>query len=474
MQGAAKVGFLVVVFVALLYGGYAILGRALMRPKTSVYYADFADAGGTTSGTPISMAGVKVGSVTRVVLRSATTARLTLEIDQTVQIPSGSQVRIGGSLIGIGANPLQIVPPQVATGRFLVPGDVMRGVKGSAIESFLPEEGKQTLRELNLTLEATRKLLANQTLQTKLEKLIDNSSKTLDKFGDLAREAERLLAKTDGLMAQSQPELKSAMRSASLAMDDIRKSTQLLSKLIESGKYQDQSLALLKQLNETAAKANDLMGNLNGFVNDPNLQTNMKRTMANVDKMTESGTRIAANTEEISKNGITLSQKAIELADKANSIADEARAALEKISGFFNKGGTSPKLPKVEAHLDLLRQTDPVHWRTDLYGRFGIGNGFADAGLYDAFESNKVILQLGEPLGRSADYRYGIYASKPAVGVDFRVAPRVSLRTDLFDINRPRFNLRSQFDFGNGLVGWLGIERIFGRDSFVAGVGIKK
>lgn len=473
MQGAAKVGFLVIVFVLLLYGGYALLGRALVRPKTATYYASFIDAAGTTPGTVVNMAGVKIGTVSQVSLIDAGHARVTLECDAKVRIPAGSLAKIGGSLIGFGASPISIVPPSEASGGDLPPGATIPGVKASPMEDFLPE-AKDTLKELTATLKAARKVIGNDQLQTKLVKLMDDSATTMKKFGTLADQSQGLLNRTNGLLAQNQPAMATAMKNASLAMSDIRKSTQLLTKLIESGKYQDESLALLKQLNQTAAKANDLVANLGTFVNDPELQSNIKSTMTNVNKMSDSGTRIAANTEEISKNGITLSQKAIELADKANAIADEAKAALEKISGFFTKGGVKPVLPKVESHLDLMRQTDPAHWRTDLYGRIRLGEGFVDAGLYDAFESNKVILQYGDTLGSSLDFRYGIYASKPGVGVDFRVAPRVSLRSDLFDINNPKLDFRTQFDFGNGFVGWLGMERIFQRNAFMVGIGIKK
>ena len=474
MQGAAKVGFLVVVFVALLYGAYAILGKAFSRQVIHTYYAEFSDVGGANTGTGVSMAGVRIGVVKKVELETPTSARLTLEIDQKYRIPNGSVAKIGGSLIGLGSSSLQIVAPKSPIEGDVPDGGTIKGIKASAIDSILPEEGRQMLTELNLTLKSMRTLLQNQSLEKKLEKLIDNSSGTLSKFGTLADQAQGLLANTNRLVGQNQPEIARATHNAALAMADIRKSTQLLSQLVESGKYQDQTLSLLKQLNATAAKATDLMTNLNSFVNDPKMQADMKQTMSNVDKMTDSGTRIASNTEEMTKNGVTLTKKANDLADKANDIADEAKTALQKISGFFNKGGGQPKLPKVEAHLDLLHQSDPAHWRSDLYGRFDIGKSFVDVGLYDAFESNKVILQLGEPLGRMGTYRYGIYASKPAVGVDFRVAPRVTLRTDLFDINNPRFNVRTQFDFGNGFVGWLGFERVFDRDAFVAGIGIKR
>jgi ABC-type transporter Mla subunit MlaD len=323
-------------------------------------------------------------------------------------------------------------------------------------------------------LVATRKILENGALMTKVEKLLDTSSATMTKFASLADQAQGLMAKANGLVGQNQPLIAQAMHNASAAMSDIRKSTAMLTELIRSGKYQEQVSTLLTQLNATAKKADDLMATMNGFVGDTKMQGDIKTTVANVSKISDSGTRIAANSEEITKNGITLSQKAIDLTDKANQIAEEAHIALQKITSFFTRGSGKPTIPKIEVGLDLLRQTNPNHWRTDLTARVPIRENFVDLGLYDAFESNKVILQYGSPLTKSSDYRYGIFASKPSIGVDFRVAPRLSLRSDLYDINKPRFDLRTRLDFGNGFIGWLGIEKLFDRNAFVAGVGIRK
>ncbi len=473
MQGPAKVGLLVIVFLALLYSAYLLIGITFFKPATNTYYVEFADAGGTTSGTPVSMAGVKIGSVKQIKLISARMARATLDIDKGIQIPRGSTAQIGSSLISLGASPISIVPPEIEVPGFLANGDTILGGKSSPLDSFLPD-AKGTIKELTGTLRATRKLLEDQSLKNKLTKLLETSSATLEKFGGMADAAKGLIARANGLVGQNQPIIAGAMRNVSLAMGDIRKSTQLIAKLIEDGNFQKQGLALLDSLNGTAKKAQDVMTSLNDLVGDPQMQSDLKATMGNVNKMTDSGTRIAANTEEITKNGITLSEKAVQLADKANEIADEAHTALQKISGFFGRGPSKTSIPKVQAQMDLLHEGSPNHWRMDIGGRVFLKDQFIDLGLYDAFEGNKIILQSGNSLGKKMDYRYGIYASKPGVGVDFRLAPRVSLRSDLFDINRPRFDLRTQIDFGSGFVGWLGLEKLFQRNAFVAGVGIRK
>src|SRR6185436_16789060 len=99
MQGAAKVGMLVVVFLVLLYGGYMVLGHDLLAPPKSTYYAEFPDAGGIASGSSVRMAGVKVGTIEEVKLQSPTLARMTLKIDQSIKIPAGSTALIPTSLI---------------------------------------------------------------------------------------------------------------------------------------------------------------------------------------------------------------------------------------------------------------------------------------------------------------------------------------------------------------------------------------
>src|SRR5207302_757985 len=99
MQGGWKVGLLVVAFVALLFSGYAILGKSLLAPKTNRFYADFTDAAGITAGAPVFMAGVKIGTVNSVSLSSPTLAQFAIEVDGTVHIPAGSTANIQSPLI---------------------------------------------------------------------------------------------------------------------------------------------------------------------------------------------------------------------------------------------------------------------------------------------------------------------------------------------------------------------------------------
>jgi len=122
MQSAAKVGLLLVVFVGLLIGGYAVLGKNLFGAKTDVYYVDLSDAGGVSEGTSVLIAGVNVGSVTAIKLLSPKRAELKLDLVKGVKVPVGSVVQLPTSLIGFGESPVNIVPPDKATSAMLSPG----------------------------------------------------------------------------------------------------------------------------------------------------------------------------------------------------------------------------------------------------------------------------------------------------------------------------------------------------------------
>ena len=94
------------------------------------------------------------------------------------------------------------------------------------------------------------------------------------------------------------------------------------------------------------------------------------------------------------------------------------KGALDKVSNFFDHA-PSTKGFRLGSEVDLMRESDPGVWRTDITFDTPIPDGTLYAGVYDAFETNRLTVQIGHPFGAGAQYRYGIYASKPAIGVDY-------------------------------------------------------
>jgi phospholipid/cholesterol/gamma-HCH transport system substrate-binding protein len=480
MQSTVKVGILVVAFAAMLLGAYAILGRAMFARRTITVHADFPDAGGTSVGTPVLIAGVQIGHVKRVSLVSPTLARLTINLEREHQVPVGTTAFIAASLIGVGENPVQLVPPERPGREWLVDGSVILGRKGSPLEGVLPN-AEQVMDELAATLAASRRLLEDEELTGNLKDLLRATTGTVEAAQTTMVAANQTLARfggiadqTGAMIAENRIVVRQAVQEAALAMQNVREASEVATRMLRDGRLEGETIALLESLTRTSAQAEKLIANLDQAVSDPELRQPLAQSAKNLADMTETGTRIARNTEAITERGIVVTDRAIELTERATDVAEEAKRVLQQIGGFFQRGTGAPALAGIETQMDIMRGTEPNRWRTDITVTAPLPDGRVHFGLFDAFESNRINLQLGRPLGDRGEYRYGIYASKPGLGVDFQVAPKLFLRGDLFDINDPRMDLRARYEFGRGFVGWFGVDRMFDRNSPMIGVGIRR
>ncbi len=481
MQSAAKVGALLLVFIVLVIGGYSVLGSSLIGPGKDEYFAVFPDAGGTPPGARLLLAGVQVGTVSKVTLDSPTQAKMTLLLEKGTQLPEGSRVEIPGSLIGLGESALVIVPPTTPAATNLSPGATMEGFKASPLDALLPGGGKDTIAELTKTMAAVRKLLEDGNLKQQVSSLMKNTNKTMENATVLTQNMTALVARMNSFVDANQGKLSAALNSGAQAVADVRNVTLEFSKMAQSGKVQKNTTEILASLNSAAKKADQLVASMNSLVNDPKLRGPLNHTLQNTADISDTGKQIATNAAAmtkdgtvITKNAITLTEKANEIATKASDIEDQLKGVLDKVGGFFGKRPDTGSLSGLTYELDLLRTTNPNHWRQDVNFKLPFSDQTLNLGIYDAFESNKLTVQLGKSITRNLGYRYGVYASKPGGGVDYSFTPRLSLRSDLWDINNPKLDLRFGYEFGNGLLGWVGMDRIFNGNSATIGIGVRK
>jgi ABC-type transporter Mla subunit MlaD len=472
MQAATKVGILVVAFALLLFGAYAVLGRSLFAPPHARYYADFSDASGIAKGSQVLMAGLEIGTVTDTKLMSPTLARLTMDVNPDVKIPRNSEAVIPGSLLTLTQGTILIMPPEKPTGGYLASGAILPGRKGSPLESAVPG-AKDAVAELTKTIKATRELIEDQSLRKDMKTLMETTNATLKQFGALSNQ-------TTGMLAENRKLINQALRNATLAMQDVQQGTAIVVDTMRNGHVEEKTVQMLDRLNATSAKAEHLVSSLDSLVSDKSTQSNIKETMGNAAKISgdtakisDSGTRIAKSAEVIAKNGEEVSSTAVEIAKKADALADEAKSTLADIRGFFGKGKSSTPL-NVTAEMDAIHEDSPEYWRTDLEFSTKFKDTGYHIGMWDAFGSNKLIVQLGQKGAGGAYYRYGIYAAKPGVGVDYRFNDRLSLRGDLFDLNDPRLDLKFRVGLGKGVYGWIGADRILDHSHPTVGVGFQK
>ncbi len=474
MNPAARVGAFAALFCAGLYGAYAFLGRSMFEPKTQTFYADFADAAGVTQGAQVLLAGVNIGKVTQVELAQGLRARLTLAVKEGVSIPTGTKALLPTSLIGVGDRQIELTVPSGATGA-LPEKSVLQGELKSALAGLLPDTGP-TLNELNKTLQATQSLLQDKELKGGIQKLMASSADTSEKFGQLASRLDAVLAQNQSSIRTMMTGMSRMIGKANGVASDLQVVSAQIAKYAKSGKLEGEADKIFAQVNQALETGNAMLKDMRALTNDPATQQNLKDIVANTRTMSESGTKIAANAEVLSSKGVILGDKAIEIATKASELADGAKELLEifksKLGGIG--GGGKSLVGTVETSADLYRTVNPNVWRAEVKAVVPIRDQRLHLGLYDAFESNKLVLQLGKKYGKNSEVRGGIYAGKIGLGVDSQVAPQLFLSGNVYDLNRPRFDLRASTRLGKGLTGTIGLERIFEKNSPSIGIGIRR
>lgn len=467
MESAAKVGVFVVAFVTLIVTGYTLIGKTLFPEKKDIYYADFADAGGVKGGAIISMAGVSVGRVVRVKLISPTKARMELAINVGTFVPDDAVLSVPTSLFAIGEQKVEITSKKGPNAMKLSPGSIIKGEKATALGGMMPE-ASGTLNELTETLRALREVIGDKSLKNRLENILISTDKTIQQVGLLMQDTRGFIVQNKGLLAAT-------LKNASYAVDDLRKGIRSVSEIVGDPKMKDEVMTMLSTLNSTAKKAEEMVATLSATVTDPRLREAIDGTLQNVADMTKTGTKIAANAEQITANGSVVSAKAIELTDQAKEIAAETKKLLEKLNKFAdNLPGTTLKAPKVGFELDSGLNTETDKVQTNVGVTVPISSkGSIHAGLYDATEANRVTFQYGQKFG-PATLRYGIFASKPGVGVDYAPFPGLSLSGDWFDPNNSQFNFRARWMFGSSWYGFVGVNDMFDKNQPLFGLGIRR
>ncbi|MBL8059970.1 MAG: MCE family protein [Chthonomonas sp.] len=456
MQGAVKVGMLVVGFIAALLAAYAVLGRSIFAEKIDLYSATFKDASGMVAGSDVTLSGVRVGRIASIELESPGRAIMTLEVKKGTKIPVGTKAVIAGSLIGIGDRPLDLRPP-ATIGEMAPPGAQLEGVTQGALGALGPE-GEETIKALNQTLIATKNLIEDEKLRSRVDTLLVSSNKTITQFGALASQINQMVG-------ANQAQVQLAMKKAVAMMSDLQVATKSIARIAGDGKLEAQMNGLIAEMNATMRESNLLIADLRKTVNDPELRDPMKDILANTKAMSDSGTKIAADAELMAKNGVTVSEQAITVMDKASKLADELSEVLKKfnetLGGVAGLASGGKGVGKIDTEFGLTYESEPRELRTDFEASTVLGGSRLYLGLYDAFETNGLIAQIGRPISARSDLRYGVYAGKPGLGVSYRLAPGAILRGDLFDINNPRFNARARIDFNKEISGWFGVENIF-------------
>ena len=491
-KSVVKVGFVVLVGLILL----AVFALQLKHYRLNTYkvVVKFDNSLGLPRQSVVRMSGVAIGEVASVQLDQTVMPPrpvVTLAIDRQYQIPKNSKfVIVSGLLI---TNPQLEVQPdlQTASGGFL-PQDnsaVGRsGISAGALETISPDLNKTVKTLSNTVANANEKLnAANEKLNAtsaRLNTLLDNTNQLVLQSNKTILAVNKVA--TDPRLQKDLFATVENFRDISVA---TKKTTVQLSEdlhtLVASGKGKfdriyDTAIELATKLGGTVDQANNIVKKLTEQVSDPRLQQSLQETVELARATLSSVRQITSDLHQLTgdptlKANFTQSVENLkDLTESGKKAADRLDKLLGKVSDGTGKVST-PRLPKIELIANASEQINPGHFRLDADARLHLNSqNLLDIGLYDIGDNTRFNLQAGRQFNDRLLARYGLYASKLGVGLEYEAARGAGLRFDLYDANHPRLDVRGLIRVNKNASLWVGGENIFRNPVPAFGIQIKQ
>lgn len=494
-KAIAKVSAFFVV-AALVLGGW-VLYLAHIKPGAYKVRASFKDMKGLLSGSQVRMQGVTVGEVKRVDLdTNALTADgrfpdpvVTLLIDSKYRIPDDSIFRVASGIL-ITNPTVEITPGRARTS--LARDDTARvqgAESGGALATLSPELQETVTKlngefsdiqkkingsygKINKILDQTQTLLhtSNDSIAAAKNIIADPQIKaklvdTLENFRQSSGQARlatvQLRGKLNGLLDsgrgtfdETKESLLNIFDRIDTTLDDANTVVKKLTEQVTDPRLQQSLQETTELARTTLARFNQLASDLHQFTGDPALQDDLKTTIANLKSASASGQEAVGRLNNL-----------IGKIPGANAtVAGDGTTGSGATNGTGNsKPGRLLRFPPINVQMNASEQFDPSHFRVDAEARIPFGQrSFLNLGIYD-IEHSRLILQAGTRMGSGFTSRYGLYAGKIGLGLDYAPANNFYIRSDLFDANRPRLDIRTGFRVNKNASFWIGTDGLLRR-----------
>lgn len=290
MKREVKIGVFAVVMLGCLWGGIRFLSGIDIFSRNVPYYVAYPEIGGIQTATPVTIQGVKVGTVTAIDFDPSVSRDVVLQLTvrRSFRIPSDSKARIysdgimGGKAIAIEMGDS---PQPLSKGDTLVAAETRDMLAAAGTElADVKERLTRVMDNLAVTLENVNTLLADNKgnidgMLTHLNSISGNMDAVL------AAEKGSLRATIDNIGRFSTALGENSERFSSMIANLDRFSQQLTEADIDS---LSQGLrATLSELNRTVSRINEGEGTVGKLMNDPRLYESLETASANLAALLE-------------------------------------------------------------------------------------------------------------------------------------------------------------------------------------------
>jgi ABC-type transporter Mla subunit MlaD len=276
MKNEVKIGLTVLLAIIVAVVGFRFMRDVPIFRQTLEISAVFERGDGINRGSLVNLKGVKVGSVSRVLLTPDNRVRVTMQLNENLQIPVNSEAHLtslgiveGKSIvIQLGDSENYVEYGGEIDGVYIEGVTEVLGSKGEELAGDVSEslsELNQFLRQLNATLDDETRTSVDQTLKNAdetmkiLSETLDNNQKDID---NAIKSASRTMMQLDTLTTDNRPRVDSLLASLEQNVSELHKVPTELEEATTN-------------LNQILDKVNRGEGTMGKLVNDPSLYENL-------------------------------------------------------------------------------------------------------------------------------------------------------------------------------------------------------
>lgn len=343
------------------------------------------EVNGLKIGNEVRYAGVPIGKVNDILVEGSK-VKTVLSIEGKHKVPLGSKFSIGMDGV-LGTKFVTIEPPQLSDGNNYKDGEKIKGVPAQGLDQFMASSTK-VLDKLEGIADAFNNVFGDKEVQQSMRKVfvqLGEVTENLNKFTKvMANSAETNQAEINGMIQE--------LHAMSAHMNSI------VSTADNNGATGRNVAAMATNMATASARIENMAKSLEEVVSDPKLKADLKDTVHN---------------------------------------AKETSAKANQLLGIVSDA-------KLQA--DVMYNDKNKKWRTDAGVMLPLNQtnslylGGADIG-----DANKLDLYYNRQLNKRFLVRGGVMQGDFGLGVNYEIAPKVKLFTDVYDFNDIKLRLGAEW-----------------------------
>lgn len=283
LSNELKIGLIVLLSITVAFLGFRVMKNEPFFSSAKILYAKYDSVKGLLKGGPVTMKGIKLGTVREIrFLPEEDSILVSLSITEDILIPVGSKALLV-TPIAIGSSSIEIVRSKRME-RLEWEG-FLKGVREEGLLDGLTEKGASMADSVAISINKLNAILSK--VETIKE---DDINTTISSFKETSKQVQELISRRQGNIDAMILDAQNSMANLSSLSDSSSEDIQ--SMIANMEEFSSKLDALSNELQMSSESINSILskidigeGTLGKMVNDPSLYNNMDSLTVNLNEL---------------------------------------------------------------------------------------------------------------------------------------------------------------------------------------------